>query len=555
MSRGLHRFGKFYGRVIIQFIGIFIFIGILSVVFGDNGWMPNEDIYAISYLAYRFLLPILIAYSAGGQMRSLSIEARERKKEAKEIHPGGRKPCKSGGIPGDCRRDCEEKWGSRMNLTPRLKQIVIVLLGEENVISVRELADRIGVSKRTVQRELEYLGSELEPYHIRFESKTGRGVWLTGSSEDKKTLLAELTKEDNYDVSNRDTRRKRLILEILKEKGLKKLFYYASQFQVSEATISTDLEAVEGWLGAQQLTITRKPGSGIAVVGTEESYRRAIRTFIEENMDTKVMHEFYEKSDEGCDFKSIYGTGISQILKDDIVKRVVNCIGSMEDERVMTLTESSYRGLVLHISIAVNRILQNEIMEQNEAWQEQLPRDDDFHLAEEIVKRLEQEFDIIVPPIEVTYVCLHIKGAKHQNIRIDGEKTLVMERKELLSLINEMIDAYDARAAFLLKQDNEFIQGLLAHLQPTFIRLIYNMKISNPALLDIKKSYPEQYEKSVRAAKVLEKWIKKQVPEEEIGFLTIHFGAAEVRLEGKKENIRPVSVGIICASEIGRAHV
>ena len=45
--------------------------------------------------------------------------------------------------------------------------------------------------------------------------------------------------------------------------------------------------------------------------------------------------------------------------------------------------------------------------------------------------------------------------------------------------------------------------------------------------------------------------MKKPVPEEEIGFLTIHFGAAQVRIDGKKENIRQVSVGIICASGIG----
>lgn len=89
MSKLLHRFGKFYGRVILRFIGIFIFIGILSVVFGDNGWMPNEDIYAISRLAYRVILPILIAYTSGGQMRKLSSSKQERKQHLEDVHPGG----------------------------------------------------------------------------------------------------------------------------------------------------------------------------------------------------------------------------------------------------------------------------------------------------------------------------------------------------------------------------------------------------------------------------------------------------------------------------------
>ncbi len=434
-----------------------------------------------------------------------------------------------------------------MELTPRLKQILLIVLKEGQVIPVKELAARIGVSKRTVQRELEYIGSSLKPYHLTFETKTGKGVWLSGNDEDKKRLLEELLETDNYDVSNREERRKRLILEILKDKGLKKLFYYSSRFQVSEATVSSDLEAIEGWLRGHNLTITRKPGSGIEVNGTEESYRRAIRAFIEENMDTRMLRESYEVKEE---LPAAFG-GMGQILKDDILKRVVHCIDGMDDKRVLTLTESSYVGLVLHIAIAMSRIMKNEIIEQKESWSNELPGDEDYRLAQEIVKRLEEEFAAKIPKIETAYICLHIKGAKHQSIEWNGQKTVEIERKELLDLVNEMINAFDSENAFAIKQDNEFIQGLLAHLQPTFIRLIHDMKISNPVLEDIRQSYPEIFERSKRAAEVLEQWLGKPVPETEIGFLTIHFGAALVRMEGKKENIRQVSVGIVCASGIG----
>ncbi len=438
-----------------------------------------------------------------------------------------------------------------MDLTPRLKQILLIMLEDEQIISVKELAARIGVSKRTVQRELEYIGSSLKPYHVTFETKTGVGVWLDGAAEDKRILREQLKGRDNYDVSNREERRKRLILEILKDKGLKKLFYYSSQFQVSEATISTDLEAIEGWLNAQQLSVRRKPGSGISVSGTEESYRRAIRTFIEENMDTRVLREYYEAEEKREDLGSVYGNGMGQILKDDILKRVVSCLEGMNDKRLLTLTDSSHEGLVLHISIAMSRILNHEIIDTKEEWCREIQRDDDYGLARQIVEKLEKEFSIEIPEIETVYICLHLKGAKHQGIEWDGKKAQGMERKELLSLVNEMINAYSKEDAFVLKQDMEFIQGLLAHLQPTFVRLLHDMKISNPVLEDIKQSYPDIYEKSKRAAKVMETWIGKPIPETEVGFLTIHFGAAQVRLDGKKESIRQVFVGIVCASGIG----
>lgn len=63
--RKLYRAGKFYSRLIMKNIGIFIFIGLLSVVFHDQGWFPNENMYAISQLMYSTVLPILLAYGGG----------------------------------------------------------------------------------------------------------------------------------------------------------------------------------------------------------------------------------------------------------------------------------------------------------------------------------------------------------------------------------------------------------------------------------------------------------------------------------------------------------
>lgn len=64
----LHKIGKFYTRIMMKQIGIFIFTGILLVAFHDHGWFPNEDIYAISQLIYTYAIPLLIAYEGGKQL-------------------------------------------------------------------------------------------------------------------------------------------------------------------------------------------------------------------------------------------------------------------------------------------------------------------------------------------------------------------------------------------------------------------------------------------------------------------------------------------------------
>lgn len=438
-----------------------------------------------------------------------------------------------------------------MEMTPRMKQILTVLLREDKAISVKYLAEQIGVSKRTAQRELEYIDQDLNKYEITFFSKTGVGIWLEGAPEEKRRLYQELISHTTYDMADREGRRKRLILEILKEKGLKKLFYYSSKFKVSEATISADLEAIEGWLNCYHLSIQRKPGSGIAIEGSEENYRRAIRAFINENLDTKVLKEAYEEGDSLTSSHTLKKSSISEIFTDDVMERVVDCIAGMDHARILNLTENSYVGLIIHISIAINRILKNEVIEENQTWTQNIQEDEDFHLAQAIVRELEEEFDIEIPRTELFYICLHIKGAKHEKIQWGGDESSQMENRELQQLLNQMLDAFDQEKAYLLRQDDEFIQGLLAHLQPTLIRLLHGMHIQNPVLDDIKSSYPLIYEKCVEVAKVLEENTQVKVPEEEIGFLTVHFGAAMVRLDGRNEKIRKVQVGVVCSSGIG----
>ncbi len=438
--------------------------------------------------------------------------------------------------------------------TPRMQQILKIMATENQVVSVKSLAEQLGVSKRTVQRELEYLGHSLDKYGIAFCSKAGTGVWLEGDSEGKENLLRDLEEGDSTDVYDRTERRKRLILEILKDKELKKLFYYSNMFGVSEATVSSDLEAVENWFEKFHLKIVRKQGYGVAIEGSEKNFRRAIRAFIDENIDTRMIREVYENKNHEVvhKFSGKNKNTICRVLDDDVLKKVVNTLTELKEERIANLTENSYLGLVLHITIAVNRILQQEIIEDNQQLRESVQNDEDYFLAQSIAKALEEKLEIQIPQIEIVYIYLHLKGAKKQNIEMGAEgEGLTANPEKWLSLVNELIDAYDESQAYLLKQDEEFLQGLIAHLQPTVIRLRNEMKIANPLLEQVKREYSAIYKKCENVAKVLEMRLNCKVPEEEIGFLTIHFGAAAVRLENGKNIKRQVQLGIVCASGIG----
>lgn len=413
------------------------------------------------------------------------------------------------------------------DFTVRMQQILILLLKAKAPVPLRSLAEQVGISRRTVQRELESVDSLLARWGLSLHSKVGCGIWLDGSSQDRETLLTVLEENRAVDVTDKQERRKHLLFEILKDKKVKKLYYYSALLGVSEATVSSDLEALESWLAEFHLNVVRKPGFGISIDGSEADFRHALYSFIGENT--------------------------YQILDEKIVRSVISSMEKVQDKRLQNLTENSYMGLVLHVAIAVSRIAAGELMETSPDLLAGLREDEDFALSGMIAKYLEEELQISVPQEEIAYICLHIKAGKVQQYEWDaeaGESSL--KYQEILDTVYEMIDRYDSKIAYALKQDEEFVvHGLAAHLQPTLVRLQNHMNIKNPLLENIKKEYADVFVRCQDVVKVIKERFGYEVPEAEVGFIAIHFGAALVRLENRKESKRKVAIGVVCASGIG----
>jgi mannitol operon transcriptional antiterminator len=68
---------------------------------------------------------------------------------------------------------------------------------------------------------------------------------------------------------------------------------------VSEATISNDMDKVEPWFAVRGIELVRKPGFGVYLEGTEKQLRKAIVDFLYQN---------YEHQD----LLTLFNTGQSQ---------------------------------------------------------------------------------------------------------------------------------------------------------------------------------------------------------------------------------------------------
>lgn len=65
MKNGVQKFGKFLSSMVMPNIGAFIAWGLITALFIEDGWLPNEGLASIQPYMLTYLLPILIASTGG----------------------------------------------------------------------------------------------------------------------------------------------------------------------------------------------------------------------------------------------------------------------------------------------------------------------------------------------------------------------------------------------------------------------------------------------------------------------------------------------------------
>ena len=428
-----------------------------------------------------------------------------------------------------------------MVCSSRLKKIIKILLESESYIRIEDIAQLLNISKRTVFRELKGLQVLLNTYELELVSKTGYGYRIDGNDTSKTIFLNVLYQQN--DMKDREERQNLLTFELLYAKEIEKMSYYAQMFQVSEATISKDFDQIEQNLQKYQIKLSRKTGKMITVEGDEINKRKAITEIIRMDMNKQqvINDSFLQNPRE---------TSILKMLDQEILGKIVYIFQTYYKElHLDRYAQNSYRSLIVHLVIMIIRIQNHEQLTHNEDVYKIIKNDVCFIQAKQICLYLEEAFQMTIPTIEIAFLALHMKGAKIN--RIENTKLNRIEKEKLMLIIEHMVAQYDNDIQFWLKQDEEFIQGLFVHLQPTIIRLQHQLPIYNPLAMQIKEEYASLFEKTKRASKVLEQEVNCRMNDDEIAFLTMHVGASLERKKRNSEIDTQSKVGIVCASGIG----
>lgn len=370
------------------------------------------------------------------------------------------------------------------------------------------LAESIGVSRRTVLRELPAVEQWMQAAGAHFVRNPGKGLLLDEAPERRDALRTQLNSGDRKKLS-RAERRQQLLTRLLSEQEPCKTAVLARALGVSESTLSADLDELETKLHPYRVEMFRRPGVGVWLQGDASSYRRVVSALLRSSMPEKELAEVLcGRMPENEIFSTLLDTKTAE--------KVWAVLQQFEQEEQLHLPDAGFLALAIHCTLTIQQLRQGG--DKGSAPRGLRPAGN--HAAR-LVAALNRAFGLTLPPEEAQYLELYL--AAYLGAEDPWGSAQEMELRNLeAALIREMEKALhtDLSGYTSLRDD------LYCHLRPMLLRVEQNIRTENPQLDTIRTAYPGLW-KATRAAcdAVQQQFVLPAISDDEAAYLAMHFGA------------------------------
>ena len=296
-----------------------------------------------------------------------------------------------------------------MGLSARETQVIEVLLRHPEGITAAGIAGRLGVSARTVHRDLRPAAVFLGARGLALARRPGSGLRVEGTPEARARALEALLGSGSTDLTP-EGRRLSLLRTLLGAGEPIKLRALASGLKVAIGTISRDLDWVEGWLADFRLSLLRKRGYGVEVTGTEADRRRAMSHLILENLDES---EFLSRPREPIELPAGHvAEQLLGLIDGDRLRRVEALTAAAVERLPYAIADDAFVNLSVHVALMVERLLRGGKIEIGDGAVSRLRETNEYEPARGLAEAIGEAFRIDVPEGEVAYVTMHLRGTK-----------------------------------------------------------------------------------------------------------------------------------------------
>lgn len=427
-------------------------------------------------------------------------------------------------------------------LTSRMKTVFRELMAAETPITGKYLATVNQVSSRTIREDVKALDSLLTEHGAYIDSIMGQGYKMEVEEEQLfRSYLKQLAMED-ADLETiipklPEERIAYLVKRFLLSNGYIKLEELADELYISKSTLQNDLSQVKKMLSAYDIRLDSRPNYGLRVNADELKRRFCIAEYI-----------FVREEPVNELFKPHFSS-----LSQEEVDAILSIVMEQIQEHGVLLSDIAINNLVIHLTIAYKRIKEGYNVTLYPADMEEIQEHKEYKVAQKIVRKVQEKFDVAVPLEEVAYIAMHLLGTKIAAHPAAGEKVVQQViQKEITELVVKALGRIESKLNLGIQEDQELIIALSLHLKPAVNRYKYGMNIRNPMLQDIKVNYPVAFEAGIIAGLTINEAIGTVIDENEIGYLALHIAAA---IERRKSEIVPKKCLIVCASGLGTAQL
>lgn len=440
------------------------------------------------------------------------------------------------------------------NIKSSSKKILLFLLEKEEPTTAKEISKFIGVSSRTILRNMDSVDDYLKKIGYTLIRKPGYGIYLESSKEDRIALKKKVLNDNTYIQLSPEERQDYILIELLKAKEPIKMYLFSKELNVTEGTISGDLDKVEYLLKNYDIELIRKPGFGIDVDGSEKNLRKFMVNLIYKNkLDKEILsfigdkvHKLYKPSTVQIEVNN----RLLNMVDTSIIERIENIISGIEEATNYKLNDSQYVALIVHLSLAVERIKGGDKIKINEKHLMNLKTLDEFKVGRVIAKDIEKKFSINIPEDEIGYITMHLMGANKKINKLNIGDSFYLDRYRLIRVSRAMLKLASKIGKVDFLKDERLLIDLANHLEVAIKRINMGMEIRNPILEEIKVKYNPIYNTAKKVSEIIEKEFEIKVPDDEVGYITIHLGGAVERINNYIYNVE-----VICPSGIGTSRL
>ncbi len=408
------------------------------------------------------------------------------------------------------------------NLDVRCYEILKQLLYKDGYMTIQQIADEKGISKRSVYYDIRKINEWLEAQNIEpLEIERKKGILIEKEAKEViRTRLKEIPPKLAY-VFSPVERMKIIICSVMLRNRNLHIDDFMELCQVSRNTIINDMKEASKEIAKFQLHLCYENGKGYRIIGDLIKKRSIYFLYFGSIAD------FYKK-------------GVLPLENPEKTEEILEKLKDIED----ALDAQYVTGILYSIAVFFSTIeSRTDTVEFSEKEEQEIMNTKEYQLVRERFEDLKKG--------EQLYLTLHLLGSRVQNISTDIMNEGIGHEIQRLSKI--LVKAFSGIACVSFEREAELVQAITAHLKTSLYRYRYGIQLGNPMLDDIKNEYGDLFEITSRACKYLEKEIEVPIPEGEIAYLTLHFGA--FINSGQRQKEEKLNILVVCPNGLSTANM